>query len=457
MSRLATSVTAALVVAIVTSWTTVVGDARADTARTQPCTRYTAILAPGTWETHIDADPAVPVGMLRPLGDGLQWQFGRDITVLYAPYAASAFDQGLTYAESLSTLEATLHHMVATLCGSTRVVLAGYSQGADGIGDLATEIGNGAGPISADRVVGVGLLADPHRDPDTTLSLGNPQPGDGIAGARSQDFGALTERVRTLCADGDLYCSLNATASPFLSALGKVLSGDPAPIAYLIPAYTDPGTLIEQAVTVGAGWAATAANLPTILEGLDTLPRLLTSGDIAAAHQIASGLNAALSPMVQAAASVDLTLVASVIRAAAAVDPSGWTSAASVIADALAYVDIQRIAFTAGHIQETLWRTMESLTRNDHLQAAAELAVLTPSVFDLADATLGPLLTAVRGDLALAVDTLLDIGGPESIDELVQLARQGAALASFYGSNAHIDYAEDVQTLLGFLRTQVAS
>ncbi|MRH87279.1 cutinase family protein [Nocardia sp. SYP-A9097] len=457
MSRLATSGAAVLVAVAVMAGTVVVGDARAESRGAQPCTPYTAIFAPGTWETRSDADPRVPVGMLRPIGDGLQRRFGGDITVLYAPYAASAFDQGLSYAESLSTLESRLHTMVRGLCGSTRVILAGYSQGADGIGDLATEIGNGEGPISADRVVGVGLLADPHRDPDTTLSLGDPQPGRGIAGTRGQDFGALTDRVRTLCADGDLYCSLNATASPFLAALGRVLSGDPSPIADLIPAASDPRTLIAQSVKVGAGWAATAANLPTILDDLTDLPNIIQTGDIRAAHQIASNLNAALSPMVQAAAGVDLPLIASVIRAAGAVDPSGWTAAASVLADVLTRIDILRIAGDVGQLQESLWRAVESLTRQDPVAVAVEMATLTPTALDLAGSVIGPFATAVRGDLRVAAQTLLSIGGPDCVNDLVQLSRQGVAMARFYVSNAHIDYGDDAQILLNFLGSQVIS
>lgn len=300
MNRLSRSAAATVVAAVITVGTAAVGIARAESPGAQPCTPYTAIFGPGTWETTPDADPAVPVGMLRPVGDGLRQRLGPDITALYVPYAASAFDQGLSYAESLSTLEARLRQILRGLCGSTRVVLAGYSQGADGIGDLATEIGNGDGPIDADRVVGVGLLADPHRDPRTTLSLGVPQPGRGIAGTRSRDFGALTERVRTLCTDGDLYCSLDAATSPFLAAVGRVLSGDPAPIAEIVPATIDPRTLIAQAVTLGAGWTATAANLPAILDDLTRLPEYVTAGDIRGAHQTARDLNAALAPLVEA-------------------------------------------------------------------------------------------------------------------------------------------------------------
>ncbi|MFB8008440.1 cutinase family protein [Nocardia sp. NPDC056000] len=457
MSRLATSCAAISMAVAVMAGTVVAGDAGAQPRGTRGCTPYTAIFAPGTWETRPDADPTVPVGMLRPIGDGLQRQLGGDITVLYAPYAASAFDQGLTYAQSLGTLESRLRQMVSGLCASTRVLLAGYSQGADGIGDFATEIGHGAGPIGAERVLGVGLLADPHRDPNTTLSLGNPQPGHGIAGSREQDFGALTDRVRTLCADGDLYCSLNAATSPFLAALGRVISGDPAPIAALLPGATDPGQLMAQVVQVGAGWAATAANLPAILDSLTGLPGVIESGDLRTAHQVASDLNAALAPLVKAAAGVDLPLVASVIRAAAAVDPSGWTAAAGVIADAMTGIDILRIAADVGQMQETLWRAVESMDHSGPLAAAATASALAPLTIDLAGAVIGPFADAVRGDLRVAAQTLISIGGPDSINDLLQLSRQGAAMATFYASKAHLDYGDDAQILLNFLDSQVNS
>ncbi|MGW5437798.1 cutinase family protein [Nocardia asteroides] len=456
MNRLSRSATATVVAAVVAG-TAAVGVARAETHGAQSCTPYTAIFGPGTWETTPDADPEVPVGMLRPVGDGLQRQFGRDITIRYAPYAASAFDQGLTYAESLSTLESQLRRMLHGLCSSTRVLLAGYSQGADGIGDLATEIGQGEGPIEADRVVAVGLLADPHRDPNVTLSLGNPQPGRGIAGTRGRDFGALTDRVRTLCADGDLYCSLDAATSPFLAVLGRVLSGDPAPIADFVPATTDTSSLIAQAVTMGAGWTATAANLPTILDNLTRLPEFVAAGDIRGAHRTANALNVALAPLVEAAAGVDRTLIAQVIRSAAAVDPSGRIAGVSVIADALQHIDLLSIADSVGQMQEILWRAVESLDRNDALGAAAELATLATTGAGLTGAVFGPVAAGIRADLRATSRSLLSITDPATVDELVQLGRQGMDMANFYASAAHIDYDEDVQVLLSYLSSQVTS
>ncbi|AYF76903.1 cutinase family protein [Nocardia yunnanensis] len=456
MSRLAFSCASIMVVGALAA-SAVVGGGGARARAAQPCTPYTAIMAPGTWETHPDADPTVPVGMLRPIGDGLQRRLGDDITVLYAPYAASAFDQGFTYAQSLRTLETELDRMASGLCASTRVILAGYSQGADGIGDFATRIGNGEGPIDADRVVGVGLLADPHRDPNTTLSLGDPQPGHGIAGTRGQGFGALTDRVRTLCVEGDLYCSLNAAASPFLAALGKILSGDASPIASVIPITTDAPTLLNQAVKMGAGWTTVAANLPPILAGLTTLPTLIGAGDFTEAHRIVTELDDALAPLVTAAEGVDLPLIASVIRAAAAVDPSGWTAAESVIADIMTRIDIVSIAANAGRLQETLWHAVESASGQDPLAAAGQLGALAQSGLALAGSVIGPFTAAVRGNLRTAVQAIVSLAGPDHIDDLVRLSTQSVTLANFYASNVHVDYGDDAQILLNYLGSQVGS
>lgn len=190
------------------------------------CAPFTALMAPGTWETSATADPETAVGMLAPIGNGLEAALGEDIDVRYVPYAASAFDQGLTYSQSKDTLLAALRETLAGLCASTKVMLAGYSQGADGIGDIAADIGHGRGPIPAQRVVGVGLLADPKRDPSNTTALGPHAPGRGLAGIRPGGFGELSSVVRTICLEGDLYCSIREGAQPFLAAIGQVFSGN---------------------------------------------------------------------------------------------------------------------------------------------------------------------------------------------------------------------------------------
>ena len=48
-------------------------------------------------------------------------------------------------------------------CPLTSYVLVGFSQGAVIAGDIASDIGNGRGPVDEDLVLGVTLIADGRR------------------------------------------------------------------------------------------------------------------------------------------------------------------------------------------------------------------------------------------------------------------------------------------------------
>ena len=50
-----------------------------------------------------------------------------------------------------------------TKCPLTSYVLVGFSQGAVIAGDIASDIGNGRGPVDDDLVLGVTLIADGRR------------------------------------------------------------------------------------------------------------------------------------------------------------------------------------------------------------------------------------------------------------------------------------------------------
>jgi hypothetical protein len=136
----------------------------ADTAVATPtptaCPPWSAIMVPGTGETRPGADPAQPVGLLRGIGDGLQARYGNDIAVRYLSYPAALAPYQASKTAGVQALSATL----SGLCESTRIVLAGYSQGADIAGGLATRIGHGHAEIPASQIAAVGLIADPRRD-----------------------------------------------------------------------------------------------------------------------------------------------------------------------------------------------------------------------------------------------------------------------------------------------------
>jgi hypothetical protein len=111
-----------------------------------------------------------------------------------------------------------------TKCPLTSYVLIGFSQGAVIGGDLASDIGNGRGPVDDDLVLGVTLIADGRRQPGVGNDVGPNPPGEGaevtlhevpmlsnlgltMTGARPGGFGALNDRTNEICAPGDLICA----------------------------------------------------------------------------------------------------------------------------------------------------------------------------------------------------------------------------------------------------------
>ncbi|WP_433759587.1 cutinase family protein [Nocardia sp. CA-135398] len=448
------------------------------------CPRWTARLVPGTWETIESADPARPVGLLAPVAQGLTARYGSDIDVRTLAYTADAAPYTTSQTAGAQALTATL----AGLCSGTRVVLAGYSQGADIVGDLATAIGNNRGPIPASRIVAVGLVSDPRRDP-TTAQLGDPVSGQGIAGPRSQGFGVLIDRVRSLCAEGDLYCSTSPQTSPVLAAVGRAVTsipapaeGDPAPAADRPPASTvapttstsfpgstaapvpstvtagtlpastgqlDPSEVIAQVVTVLGGLSGFAANVPAIANDLAQLPALVGTGDIPGLHRVAGDLNLQFNPLVRMVAGIDLHLVARALMLAAPLDPSGWVGVAAQIVGVLANLDIGRIAADIGQAQEIAWNALQKLAAGDPLAALLTLSGVVPVATDILAATASAFTGPQFGSLA---HTYTATTSPATSTALGDLARQGSDAARFAATGVHANgYPTATAALLDWL------
>ncbi|MDF3319738.1 cutinase family protein [Rhodococcus sp. C3V] len=196
-------------------------------AQSNGCSKTFNLVIPGTWETAEDADPSIPVGMLKPVADSLADKHGSAVQIYTLPYMARAFDNGKTYADSKSDGLARAKDAlseIATKCSGIKFTITGYSQGADIAGDLASEIGNGSGPIKAEQVLAVGLLADPGSGTNGEAVIGPKPSGKGIADPRPQGMGKLSGRVASICDPKDLYCSIQKGSSPLLGALGSVLT-----------------------------------------------------------------------------------------------------------------------------------------------------------------------------------------------------------------------------------------
>ncbi|TQC40101.1 cutinase family protein [Rhodococcus sp. WS4] len=289
-------------VALIATATVVVGvaltaPAIANAAPTH-CAATFNLLIPGTWETNENADPTRPVGMLAPVAAAIKAKNGARAQIYTLPYMASAFDNGHTYADSktdaVSKATAVLTSYADT-CRGAKITITGYSQGADAAGDLASAIGNARGPVDADQVLGVALLADPGAGTKGAATVGPKTSGEGIAGPRPQGMGTLSGRVASICDPKDLYCSTRKGANPFLGSLGSILSKTPGN------------------TSAGGGDAAVAhaltsdftdADLPGLGSNVDALGQQLsgtdTGGtvDVNQIADIATSLSKTLSPLV---------------------------------------------------------------------------------------------------------------------------------------------------------------
>ena len=226
------SVTLLVTATVATSWAALTAPAIASAQ--SGCGATFNLFIPGTWETSESADPDEPVGMLKPVADALKVAHGSAAEVYTLPYMARAFDNGHTYADSKADALAKSKKILSKVenaCPKTKFTIVGYSQGADAAGDLASEIGNGKGPVNAGRVLAVGLLADPGAGTKGSATVGPRTSGQGIADPRPQGMGSLSGRVASICDPGDLYCSIEKGSSPILGSLGSILTESPSGVA----------------------------------------------------------------------------------------------------------------------------------------------------------------------------------------------------------------------------------
>ncbi|MGG7104847.1 cutinase family protein [Rhodococcus sp. 24CO] len=408
------------------------------------CTDVLAVMTPGTWETTSDADPRVPVGMLAAVGNSLKTKYGNNVELFYTPYAASAFDQGKTYGDSKITAIAAINDKVSTVaakCPQTTFIFAGYSQGADATGDIASNIGNGKGPISADKVLAVGLLADPGRGTDGESVVGPPAAGTGIADPRPHGMGTLRGRVATICDPKDLYCSIDKGRNSVLGALGTVLSKSPGAStnstvvgggsrlataltsdfsqADLSGIGTDVANLTA-AVNPPAGQAINISNIAhnatSLLGTLSPLAELLTSG---AANPQSTSLSSAPAGTPEHAAS-------EVLESAHDSDlPGALSNVNRIAAAATQLIDTGNTSLaTSSPEAATLAATAATLNNQ-----VAPLATTPPEILGQASSVLSVLKPQVVVDQVLNITTgITSINYTAILNDLALLPQKVAAL-----------------------------
>lgn len=236
------------------------------------CPDVQLISIPGTWESSVQLDPFNPVqfpaALLLNVTNPIRGQFGDDrLEVFTVPYTAQfhnplSADRQMSYndsrAEGTSAAVKAMTDM-NNRCPLTSYVLVGFSQGAVIAGDIASDIGNGRGPVDQDLVLGVTLIADGRRQPGVGQDVGPNPPGQGaeitlhevptlsalgltMSGPRPGGFGALNDRTNEICARGDLICAapesaFNITQLPQTLAVLSGGAGQPVHAMYATPQF----------------------------------------------------------------------------------------------------------------------------------------------------------------------------------------------------------------------------
>jgi hypothetical protein len=223
-------------------------------AQPASCPDVQVVAIPGTWESSAVDDPfnpgANPASLMLNITRPLQAQFeGQRAEVYTVPYVAQFSnpvalppDGQMSYNKSRGEGTARASEAMSAMhanCPLTTFMLMGFSQGAVIAGDLASSIGAGTGPVPADLVLGVGLIADGRREPGTAQIVGTPVAGVGaelslgglkvpgmtMTGPRPGGFGSLGDRVVDICAPSDGICDAPPNAFKpvnFLASLARV-------------------------------------------------------------------------------------------------------------------------------------------------------------------------------------------------------------------------------------------
>jgi hypothetical protein len=252
------------------------------------CPDVSMISIPGTWETSPTDDPLNPTqfpnSLMLKVTNPIRAQFGPDrLEIFTVPYTAQfhnplSADKQMSYNDSRAEgTRAAVKAMtdMNNRCPLTSFVLAGFSQGAVIAGDMASDIGNGRGPVDEDLVLGVTLIADGRRQDNVGQDIGPNPAGQGaeitlhevptlsalgltMSGARPGGFGMLNDRTNEICAAGDLICAapesaFNITELPRTLEVLSGGAGQPVHALYATPDFWNLGGAPSTQWTLG--WA----------------------------------------------------------------------------------------------------------------------------------------------------------------------------------------------------------
>lgn len=242
------------------------------------CPRYEVLSAPGTWESAKDDDPITPSfnpqSFMLSITQPIQAAYAPDdVKVWTLPYTAE-FKNIQSMGEK--SYDASREEGTATLlkemekthseCPQTPFILAGFSQGAVIMGDVASEIGNGRASIPAESIAGVTLIADGRRESAYGQVVGNPVAGVGaeialhpvnaliqpivpqatMRGTRAGGFGELDGRVNEICAPDDSICDAPIDVENALGRAQALIDANGVHAMYATNPNVIPGTTANQ-------------------------------------------------------------------------------------------------------------------------------------------------------------------------------------------------------------------
>lgn len=173
------------------------------------CEPNIVVIVPGGASTVKGMPENLPIGgFTADLGTRLD-QFGKSTTRTVS-YDSGAF-VALKYRDSAIDAAARTSELVgrtAAECPDAMISLYGYSLGADAVAHVASDIGQGRGPIPAERFGSAVLMGSPYRG-NSTVQGGTARPGEGILGDLSGSYGSIVDRVMDVCDEGDYICDSN--------------------------------------------------------------------------------------------------------------------------------------------------------------------------------------------------------------------------------------------------------
>lgn len=404
--------------------------ALAHAAEANGCARTIALMIPGTTETSANADPNTPTGMLAAVGNALEQRYGKNLDALYVPYPGEAFFNGTSYAESKSRGDEAAAELMQR-CATSKFVVAGYSQGAQIGNDLAVNIGHGLGPVPAQQVKAVILLANPKRGTEGATLIGPPLAGQGIAGPAPEGFGTLAGKVFDICHPDDAYCNTDGESTPFLASLGRIIANPPGAVdvsaeltstatpqtptitgestvapSSLVDELSSPGQWRNADLSAAVGAATRLAEAVSSLDGGG--PTSTTSAaNIARMTQQARLVSETLTPVDQARAWIDSNPGArETFTSAPAGSPEATTAG---VLDMLEQVDVPAVLSAAEAVTDTSTALLEARTSGEPV----DVATLASSA-DALVAGLSPLAASGPPELRTATH-VLSVAKPTTI------------------------------------------